>query len=212
MKKSSLLLVSFLILILAASAFAQEKEANWRHFEFSVIGGLSLPNSALKNWNDSMGANTGYLGGISSGLYFNEKLCLGAYFTYSQYSMEKYDLKYKLHDVGLYLKYAFVGESNLEPYVKVSAGANMAKFATWIAPGNDRLRELSYGAGLSLGLYAGAMYYTSDNGGIFIEGSYHYSGLKDCMSEHKGIDYILGDNLSSFDIRGGVTVFFGPEK
>jgi hypothetical protein len=210
MKKSCLLLVFLLILITALSAFAQEQEANWRNFEVSVISGLSIPTGTLKTWNDSMGAKTGFPVGFSGGYYFNEKLCLGAYFTYTRYGMKLYDMHYIVHDGGLYLKYAFVGESNIEPYVKLSAGAAIVNFPTWIAPYAARLRELSYDPGLSLGVNAGLLYYTSDFGGLYVEGSYHYAAIKDHESTHKDIKYYLEDNLSYFDVRAGITVFFGP--
>jgi len=212
MKKTGLLFTSILVLAFAITAFAQEEEADWRNFEFTAHSGITLPTGSLKTWNDSLGAKTGLNFGGSGGLYFNEKFCLGAYFNYTQSPMNLYNLHYKQYDMGAYAKYAFVGESNFEPYVKLSAGLDFAKFATWVDPANNRLREVSYDGGLAFGAYAGFLFYTSDYGGIFAEAGYHLANLKDNPGEHAGKEYYFKDNLKYLDIKVGVMVFFGPEK
>lgn len=223
MKKAGLFFAFIMIMALSLPALAQEpgtaaaeptdqEEANWRSFEVATYGGLMLPSGALKTWNDSMGAKTGVNFGASSALYFNEKLCLGAYFTYHQNPMKLYNLHYKLYDLGLYAKYAFAGESDFEPYVKVSGGAVFAKYPTWVGDAKARLREVSYSPVFGAGFHAGLLYYTSEYGGLFLEGSYHMVMLKDVSGDHSGVKYYLKDNIHYLELNAGIMVFFGSEK
>lgn len=215
MKRTKLFLILFAVLALAAISYAQNEEKTeekWRNFEFSAVGGLSIPTGDLKNWNDSMGAKTGIEFGGSGGYYFTDKFCLGTYFSYTQHSMELYDLHYKTYDVGSYVKYAFTGESNFEPYLKVMAGVNFIKFPTWVTSSANRLREVSYNGGISAALGMGLLYYTSDNGGVFLEASFHHTAGKDNKGTHLSEEYYLKDNFNYLQIRGGLTVFFGPES
>ncbi len=212
MKKSILLFTTVLVLLLSVAALAQKEEGKWRNFEFSAFGALSVPTGALKNWNDSMGAKTGFELGGTGGYYLNEKVCLGVYFTYNQFPMKLYTLHYKLYEVGGYFKYTFIGESNFEPYVKVTAGADFAKFPTWVGEDKTRLREISYKPGFAAGIGAGLLWYSSDFGGLFLEAGYHFAPLKSVKADYQDVSYPLGKNVGYMDIRFGVNVFFGPEK
>lgn len=213
MKRKGLILTSILILTLSINSHAQDKaEKAWRKFEVTMTGGVSIPVGALKNWYDSVGAKSTFNFGGSGGYFFNDHICLGGYFSYVQFPIDKYDLNYKLYDVGAYAKYAFTGESNFEPYLKLKAGADFAKFATWVGPNKTQLHEISYGAGLTMAIYGGALYYTSDYSGIFLEAGYNFAKLKDIGVEYAGEDYKFRDNVGYLDIRAGITVFFGPEQ
>jgi len=217
MKRKGIILTSAFIFALSISLHAQtdsmsQSEEGWRKYEVSVNGGLSLPSGALKTWNDSLGAKTGLNFGANGGYFFNDKICLGGYFTYTQFPMKLYKLHYKLYSVGAYAKYAFTGHTHFEPYIKIRAGADFAKLATWIGPNAARLRELSYGAGLNLAAYIGSLYYTSDFGGIFLEAGYNFARLKNNSVENGGVKYKLQDNINYIDVKAGINVFFGPEQ
>lgn len=214
MNKKSAILALMLILALAVCALAQEEEEDegkWRNFEVVAFGGLSLPTGSLSDWNDTLGAELGINYGVSSGYYFTDKICAGVYFNYTQFGVEDYEQNYRLYNAGFYGKYCFVGESNFEPYVKVSAGSLWPKFPTWITEDKNRLRELSYDPIPNVGLQAGLLYYTSDFGSIFLELGYQMGMTKDNEGEYGGKIYILKDNINYLNIRAGVTVFFGPE-
>ncbi len=213
MKKSKLILFTLLFLSLAVSAFShEEEEEKWRNFEITGFGAFSIPTGAIKDWSDSMGAKTGISFGGAGGYYFSDNLCLGVYFQYSQLGMEIYERNHRLYDAGAYLKYAFTGESNFEPYLKVSAGALFPKFATWVGPIRTRLRELSYDPGFKGSLSAGLLYYTSDYGGIYIEAGYNYASVKDKEAVYHSEKYFFEDNANYLDIKAGILVFFGPEE
>ncbi len=217
MKKTALIFVLAIFLGFSTVAIAQEEEetGNWRNFEVSMYGGLTLPSNI--DWYDTLAAENGLHFGGSGGYYFNERICLGAYFTYSQMALPELadvdvtDMNYKMYDIGIYGKYAFVGESNFEPYVRLSAGANFAKFATWVGPDRRRLREVSYDPGLSAAGYLGAMYYTSDYGAIFAELGYHMDFLQYDEGTFQDITYSIPDDVKYAEVRVGVVVFFGPE-
>ncbi|SYZ73556.1 exported hypothetical protein [Candidatus Zixiibacteriota bacterium] len=210
MKKSVLLITTAIVLILAAGAMAQDEGGKTRNFEVGVYTGLSLPMGDLKNWNDSMGAKTGFDFGLSGGYFLKENLSLGGYFTYTQFPVKLYsNMHYRFYNVGAYCKYAFVGESDWEPYVKIKAGADFAKFATWTEKDLNRLRELSYKPGLGMSLGAGILRYTSDNGGLFLEGEYHFAPLKSQKATYRDVDYKFDHNVNFLSFRFGVNVFFG---
>ncbi len=211
MNKKSALLALLLLLALALSAFSQDDEEKWRNFEVEVYGGLSVPSGTLSDWNDSLGAKTGYNMGLAGAYYFTEKICAGTYFTYTQFNIKDYTLSYRLYDGGLYGKYCFVGESNFEPYVKLTGGVVWPKFATWIGDDKNILRELSYDPALNFGLNIGMLYYTSDFGSIFVELGYNYDLLKDSQSDYAHDNFKLPDNANYINVRAGLTVFFGPE-
>lgn len=220
MKKSSVLILLAMFLIFSSVVVAQdeEEEEQWRNFEVGM--NIGLTTSSNIDWYDSLKAKTGANYGAHGGMYISEDFCLGAYFTYAQMSPEELvgfsiaDLKYKMYKVGLYGKYAFSGESNFEPYIKVSAGINFAKFATWVGPtvaSRTTLREISYDPAFSGAATLGISYYTSDYGALFLEASYHLDKLKNTPAEHGQIIFPFPEDLTYIEIKAGIVVFFGPE-
>lgn len=216
MKQTSVLFILAMFLIFSSAAIAQDEEdENWRSFEVSIHAGLTMPSNI--DWYDSLAAKNGMHFGAAGGYYLNERFCVGTYFTYSQMSPEEAssfnigDQKYKMYDVGLYGKYAFTGESNFEPYIKISAGINFAKYATWVGDARTTLREISFDPAFSGAGYLGLSYYTSDYGAIFLELGYHLDMLKDSPAIYKDVSYPFPEDIKYLEIRGGVIVFFGPE-
>ena len=118
---------------------------------------------------------------------------------------------YKMYDVGLYGKYALTGESNFEPYAKLSVGVNFLKFATWVGQYNTILREISYDPVFSGAGYLGAMYYTSDFGAIFVEAGYHIVKSKYTQGKFQDRIFSMPEDVKYAEVRAGVIVFFGPE-
>lgn len=221
MKKLRLLLALTVLFAISISAFAQEEEdeERWRSFEITVNGGLTNPTGSLTDWEDSLGAKSGFHFGASGGYYFTERICAGLYFNYTQLKMDDdwstsgdLNRNFRMYDAGIYVKYAFAGESDFEPYLKLTAGTNWPKFPTWVSPTRSILREQSYDPEASFGGYAGCLYYTSDYGGIFFELGYHNDLLKNTVADYHGEKYAIGDNANYFELRGGITVFFGPEE
>jgi len=218
MKKSAFLISLAVLLIFALNVVAQEEEEEsekWRNFEVALQAGLGVPSNI--NWYDTLEAKAGVNFGGAGGYYFTNRICLGAYFTYTQFGIDNKtsndveDIHYKMYDVGLYAKYAFAGESNFEPYIKLSAGANFPKYATWVGPTRTILRELSYDPGLSTAAYLGAIYYTSDYGGIYLEVGYHQDWLQYDEADYAGVIHVIPEDVKYIQLKAGVTVFFGPE-
>ncbi len=217
MKKTSVVFILAMFLIFATAAIAQdeEEEGKWRNFEISMNIGLTMPSNI--DWYDTLAAKNGIHFGMSGGYYLSERICLGSYFSYSQMAPEEVssfdisDQKYKMYNVGLYGKYAFSGESNFEPYVKISAGINFAKFATWVGDFRTILREISYDPAFSGGLYLGASYFTSDYGALFLEVGYHIDKLKNTPAIYAGETFPFPEDIKYLELNIGVAVFFGPE-
>ncbi len=215
MKKIKLFLTLASILLLAVSVVAQEEEEEeekWRNFEVSIHGGLTQPGEFLSDWKDTLGAKLGFNLALSGGYYFNNSFCTGLYFTYSQMNIEgDWDRMFRMFDIGAYAKYALTGESDFEPYGKLAVGVISPKYPTLIPPDvRNQLREQSYDPGISAAFYAGLLYYTSDNGGIFLEGGYHNDFLKDVRSDYA--DDTIEENVKYFEYRIGITVFYGSDE
>jgi len=216
MKKTSMLFILAMFLIFSSAVVAQDEEdEKWRDFEVSMHIGLTMPSNI--DWYDSLAAQNGVNFGASGGYYFNERFSLGVYFNYSQMSPEEVssfdirDQKYKMYDVGLYGKYAFSGESNFEPYLKISVGINFAKYSTWVGDMRTTLREISYDPAFSGAGYLGISYFTSDYGALFLEIGYHMDKLKNTPAEYKDVTYLFPEDIKYLELRAGVVVFFGPE-
>ncbi|MCP4706167.1 MAG: porin family protein [candidate division Zixibacteria bacterium] len=216
MKKTSLIVFLAMFLIFCSAVVAQdEDEEKWRNFEVGINVGLTMPSNI--DWYDSLEAKNGANYGLFGGYYFNERFCFGSYFTYAQMSPEEAtsfsiaDQKYKMYRLGFYGKYAFTGESNFEPYVKVSAGINFAKFATWVGPTRTLLREISYDPAFSGAAYLGLSYFTSDYGAIYLEVSYHMDKLKNTPAEYGNVEFPFPEDIKYLEANAGVVVFFGPE-
>jgi hypothetical protein len=217
MKKTKLLFtLTSILLLFAVTVVAQdegdEEEGKWRTFEVNFHGGLTVPGSALSDWKDTLGAKSGVNACLSGGYFFTSSLSAGLYFTYTQMGMDSnWDRIFRMYDFGGYAKYAFVGESSFEPYGKVTIGVNSPKFPTWVPPSSrNKLREQSYSPGLSTAVYAGLLYYTSYSGGIFAEVGFHNDFLKDSHSNYA--DEKIGENINYFEIRVGISVFYGVEE
>ncbi len=217
MKKTSVVFILAMFLIFASAVIAQdeEEEGKWRNFEVSMNIGLTMPSNI--DWYDTLAAKNGIHFGMSGGYYLTERICFGSYFSYSQMAPEEVssfdisDQKYQMYNVGLYGKYAFSGESNFEPYVKISAGINFAKFATWVGDFRTILREVSYDPAFSAGADLGASYFTSDYGALFLEVGYHFDKLKNTPAEYAGEEYPFPEDIKYLELSAGVIVFFGPE-
>jgi len=219
MNLRGLLISAILLLALSISAFAQDEDDDdykWRNFELNIVGGLSLPSGSTSDWYDSLGAQTGFNVGISSAYFLTNKLGIGAYFTYSRFGVDdatvENDLSHQLYDAGLYFKYAFTGESSFEPYVRLNAGVLFPKLATWVGDDKNQLRELSYDPALSLGLYLGILYYTSDYGGVYLEAGYHNDITDGIKGEYASEEMNFNDNTNYIEVRAGISVYFGPEE
>ncbi len=220
MKRFKPLFLIAIILILAISVMAQEdeEEERWRTFEVTVNGGLTGPLGEFADWKDSLDPSMGFNMGLAGGYYFNDNFCAGLYFKYSQNSIsgdlgDIYDMKFRMFNAGTYFKYVVTNETSFEPYTKLSIGINTVKFPTWVTPSANILREQSYDPGLSTSLTAGLLFYTSDMGGVFIEGSFYYDMLKDKTATYSGNDLgFIADNVTYFEIKVGVNVFFGPDE
>jgi len=213
MKSLRLLFTLMALVLFSITAYAQdEDEEKWRNFEVGITGGLSLPSGDLSDWNDSLGAETGFNLGIYGGYYFTADFCTGVYFTYTQEGMpEDWSLNYKFYDMGAYAKYAFSNESNFEPYVKLSAGVVWPKFPTWVTEEQNRLREQSYDPALSLGGYVGLLWYTAEYGGLYLEAGYHSNFTDGTGTDWHGEKYELDANANYMEVKAGIMVFFGSE-
>ncbi|UCD17027.1 MAG: outer membrane beta-barrel protein [Candidatus Zixiibacteriota bacterium] len=214
MKKSHVLVALTLLLALSIPAMAQEDEEDekWRNFEVGITAGMNFPSGSFGDWGDSLGAKNGFTAGVCGGYCLTNAISLGAYFTYSYHGMEIYNLSYKLYDAGAYAKFALVGESDWEPYAKISGGAVFPKFATWVTEDRNTMRELSYDPALSLGLFAGLLWYTSDYGGLFLEAGYHLNMTEEVEGEYASEKILLKDNVEYISVKIGISVFFGPEE
>jgi hypothetical protein len=217
-----MLFVFLTILALSVSVLAQDDEEEesekWRDFEVTLGAGLGFASGDFSSWNDTLGAKLGINLGGSGGYYFTERICLGAYFNYFQFDLEEpangmdvSDVHYKLYNIGLYAKYALSSESNFEPYIKLMAGITYPKFATWTGATLTRLREVSYDPEISGGIHLGALYYTSEYGGIFLEAGYHLERTENNIGDSFGVDYKMPYNVNYIQVSAGVMVFLGPE-
>jgi len=213
MKSLRLLFALIALMAFSFTAYAQDDdEEKWRNFEVGIHTGLSLPSGDLADWNDSLGAKTGFNFSVSGGYYFTGNLATGIYMSYTQNGMPgDYGMKYRLVDAGFYAKYAFSNESNFEPYVKLTGGIIWPKFPTWITVDQNRLREQAYDPAMSFGGYLGMLWYTAEYGGLFLEVGYHNDFTEGTEADWHGEIYKMPSNLNYIEIRTGVTAFFGPE-
>ncbi|PKK82874.1 MAG: hypothetical protein CVT49_11220 [candidate division Zixibacteria bacterium HGW-Zixibacteria-1] len=212
MKSFRLLLTLIVLSVIALSAYAQD-DGKWRNFEVGLHCGLAIPSGDLSDWNDSLGAKTGLSVSLSGGYYFTNNICAGIYFDFNSFGMEgNWGLNYRLYNTGVYAKYALAGESNFEPYVKLTGGITWPKFPTWITVDRNVLREQSYDPALGFGGYLGIIWYTAEFGGLYLEAGYQNIMSKDTEADWHGQIYKMPGNISYLQIRSGVTVFFGGEE
>jgi outer membrane protein W len=214
MKRSLVNLALVILLLLSVTAVAQEYEDEERDFlEFSFYGGLGIPSGGISNWQDSLGAKTGWQLGMDAGYFLTSNLVLGLNFTYMQFAVDNTNeaslLHHRLFNPAIYLKYYFFGESNFVPYLKGHAGVDNPKFATLLTElPQPAYRELSYDPGFAFGFGAGAFYYTSDYSGLFLEVDYHMGLTDTAEKDYGGTVNVFGENIGLINIRGGLSVYF----
>ena len=204
------------LLLCSLTAVAQEYEEEERDIlEFSVFGGGAFPGNSIKNWQDTLGAKSGFDLGFDFGYFLTPDLVLGLNFTYAQFAIdtdnEAKSLHHRLYNPALYLKYYFfIENSNFAPYVKGHVGVDNPKFTTFIGNvGLPRYRELSYDPAFAFGGGVGLLYYTSYYSGLFVEVNYHRALSKDVTKTYEGETYKFGENISLIDVHAGISVFFG---
>lgn len=217
MKKSVFLIAIAVLLSLNLSVLAQDEEIEKDFMEINMFGGLNVPSSGISDWNDSLGAKTGYGMGFDIGYFVTIKFVAGIKFNYSEYGIDNSptdsaatDLTHRLYSPGIYAKYYFMPESNWQPYVKGHIGIDYPKFTTFVTnPAGDRYRQLSYDPALAYGIGVGLFRYTSDFGGFFVEANYHYAKAQDVEADYEGNIYTFGENISTLDIHAGVRIMIG---
>ncbi len=208
-------LAVFLVVALSGSVFAQDDEDYERDvLEATFYGGLGLPGGDITDWNDTLGAKTGYELGFELGYFATESIVVGINFYFSEFAIDANDvasdMKHRLYNPNLYLKYYFPMESNFSPYVKGHVGLENVKFATFVSNENgDRYRQLSYDPALAFGFGAGLFYYTSDYSGLFLEANYHIASTSDVEANYEGNTYVFGSDVATFDIHAGIRVLIG---
>jgi len=220
MKRSLVLLSLFALLIFTSVAVAQEEEEEVFErdvLEINFFGGVDGPTGDLLDWKDTLGAKTGYNFGLDLGYFITEKIVSGVGFRFSQYSiagqehdLAVVDLAHRAYNPAVYLKYYLFPVSNFSPYVKVDGGLSFLKFTTWVTnPNGDRYRQLSYDPAFSFSIGAGGFLYTADYGGFFVEANYHRVLSSDVEADYEGGTYLFGDDISTWDIHGGLRVLIG---
>lgn len=221
MKVRSVLIAVLLLLAANMSVLAQDEWEESDFLEAAIYGGLGIPCGGITSFGDSLGAKSGFGAGLEVGFYIDPQWVLGLNFTYTQFGVADNDglvdsdLHHKVYSPNLYLKYFFPSESNLVPYLKVHAGVDFPKFATYydgsLAGHNDNgYRELSYGACVAGGFGGGLFYYTSDYGGFFVEANYHQGFSSDL--EHTWASKSFGNNIGDIDIHAGIRIVFGSDE
>lgn len=209
MKKLGILLAA-LLLLSALTVSAQEEEEEYDILEMNFSVGAGIPGSGISDWMDTLGAKTGWSMGMDIGYFLKPNIVLGFNFTYYQFGIDHDstdDLNHRFYSPSAYLKYYFEGESNFVPYLKLHAGVENPKFATWVeASGINRYREKSYDPAFAFGVGAGAFYYTSDYSGIFLEVNYHQAMTKNTTATYGGNTYDFGENAGLIDIHAGVRI------
>jgi len=216
MKKLAALLALLILTGVGSSALAQDDYKDV--LEFSVYGGLGVPFGSVKDWQDSVGAKVGLSVGAEFGYFVKPNIIVGVSFLYTSLGHEDLPvlddkgMSLRLYNPNVYVKYIFQTESNFEPYVKAHVGLEFPKFPTFVENDEgDRWRQLSYGPCLATGIGAGLFYYTSDWGGLFLEGNYHYAFTDGFEAEYEGgaSKYEFKDNLNTLDLHAGVRILFG---
>ncbi|HVP06278.1 MAG TPA: hypothetical protein VMS71_00445 [Candidatus Acidoferrum sp.] len=206
------LLVSAQTKTSSASTTSDERDA----LEVSVNAGLGLPMGAVKTWNDTLGAKSAIDLGGEVGMFLGQNYVLGLQFNYYQFGIDTQSdaksLHHRLYSPALYLKRYFFGGSDFVPFVRIGAGLDFPKFATLINDaGSLKYRELSYNASFAFELGAGVFYYTSDFGGFYAEAGYHQGFTNGAKKSYQNQDYRFPGNISRFDLRAGIRVFFGSK-
>lgn len=214
MKKLVLIAAIVMVVLLPLVASAQATDEERDMLEVSINGGLGLPVGSVKTWNDTLGSKTGLGFGGEIGLFLNKDMVLGMEFNYYQMGINTESsadqLKHRLYSSSLFLKRYFSGNSNFSPYVKLNAGLDFPKFATFVTDGGvGKFRELSYKGSFSLGIGAGLFYYTSDFSGIYAEANYHQVFSNGTKKVYQNQEYRFDGGISLIALKAGIRVFFG---
>jgi hypothetical protein len=234
MKKLSLLLALVVLLGLSLPVLGQDEEVFKDDLEVTGYFGVAIPSGGASDFVSDgvtngvvtldpvpLGAKTGFGTGFDIGYFLTPDLVLGFNFTYTQHTFDDdhtgedlSSLKHRYFIPNFYLKRYFFGESNWAPWVKVHAGASIARFTTHVLDASDQVdrrkyRELVYDPSFGLGFGGGVLYYTSDASGIFLGANLHYGLTKDAKATYQDIDYSFGKNTLLIDIHLGIGVYFG---
>lgn len=215
MKRLSTFLALLLLAMIPVAALAQDQAAEEKDaLELGVRGGFGLALGGVKDWQDSLGAKAGLGYGAEIGYFLTSSLVLGGGFSFNEFKIDdkavNLDMKHRVYAPYVYLKHYFQGESSWMPYAKAFAGVDFVKFATVVTDGSDtKFRLLSYKPGLSLGIGGGLFYYTSDYGGLFLEGNLRHGFTNGVTRDYNGVEYKFDQSETAFEIRAGINVFFG---
>ncbi|UCG62014.1 MAG: hypothetical protein JSV52_01615 [Candidatus Zixiibacteriota bacterium] len=222
MKKSLILLSALLLLVLNLTAVAQEdieeiEEVERDVLEIVLFGGVDSPVGKMLEWKDTLGAKVGYDFGFDLGYFITESLVGGLGFRFSEYSIDASEddnaagnLKHRSYSPNLYLKYYLLPVSNFSPYAKANVGLTFLKFTTWVENENgDRYRQISYDPATTFGFGGGFFLYTANYGGFFVESNYYLINSKNIEAVYEGDTYLFGDNVSAWDVRGGIRILIG---
>ncbi|MFZ1683160.1 MAG: outer membrane beta-barrel protein [Candidatus Zixiibacteriota bacterium] len=198
--------------VVASADDSSEKDV----LEVGLGGGFSVPAGGATNWNDSLGAKSGWALGGEIGYFLNANLTLGFSAKYSQFGRKETAIDPKQHhrvyNPALFLKYHFWGNSSFVPYVSGNFGLMFPKFSRIVVDnGASKYRELGYRPGLAAGVGAGVFYYTTDYSGLFIEADYTMGFTKKVTKAYQDQKYSFGKNISVMNVRAGIEVFFGSK-
>lgn len=220
MKKLSILLAIFMVVAINFSALAQDEEIERDVLEVNIYGGLGIPTGGISNWNDSLGAKTGFAYGAEIGYFLKPNMIAGFNFSYIQFGVdapnEASELNHRLYNPSLYLKYYFEGESNLVPYLKAHVGVDNPKFTTFVgtsfgSTAGNRYREESYNPVFAYGFGGGLFYYTADYSGLFFEFNYHRGASKSAEASYGGSTFLFGSDIANFDLRLGIRMLISTD-
>lgn len=215
MKKMTILMVAVILVVSFQVALAQDEDEERDLLEVNFYGGIAIPSGGLADWNDSLGAKSGFDFGIDIGYFFTPSLVIGFDFVYTQFGIEgsgeASTHNHRLYSPSLYAKYYFPLESDFEPYVKGQVGVENAKFSTTVVhpSAGGRFRELSYDPVLSAGFGVGLFYYTADYSGLFIEANYRWGNTQNVSATYLQQDYIFGETEGLIDLHAGVRLLVG---
>jgi hypothetical protein len=214
MKLWSILLTLILLFAINTGAFAQDEEEARDLLEICVYGGLDSPIGGLGNWHDSLGAKLGWSLGMDIGYFMKSNLVVGFNFQYTQFGIDgPADIKgahHRLYNPNIYAKYYFVGDSDLEPYIKGHVGIENPKFTTSLV--EPKYRAVSYGASLAAGFGVGLFYYRSDYSGLFIEANYKYADTKNAQRVYAEETLDFEETVGVFGIHAGVRLLIGSDE
>jgi hypothetical protein len=218
-KVFGLLALSLVLIATAVPAWAQDSAAAEEDeekdlVEISLFLGKGLPQGGIKDYQDSLGAKSGFEAGFEGGYFVSPNVVLGFHFSYTHFGIDDAanaaGLDHKLYFPAVYFKYLFNSESNLVPYVKALAGVQNAKFTRYAAniEGN-RYRALSYDPAFGYSVGVGVFYYTADYSGLYLEGAFTNSSTRNVTATYAGETYKFGETAKSIDIRFGIRFLIG---